>query len=311
MKKLFGIALVLAVLTTLCFGSVALAYGPDNPDDVVIVTWGGGIVDAGGYPVNSGAGWISGTVIAGYDATTTFSTAGDAILGQFRATDDNWDYYEYGVDTFDTDLDAFVGGAGYIEYQTDRTDSYAPMYGPPGQTSYNFLMVEDGYGAMAMRSWTNYASQRDYLWSQVKTPGGYNFEVGASFYYLQRAVSASDGDYADLEAWGSGFAALEAISSRMGDDSLYFGRDWETYDSYFTATGSGTFDLEGAGDNQVTFNNITMTGSTGGSMLWTGSLDTSGLPTLTATDAGSGAYLQIIANFITNFDMPDYSVRVK
>lgn len=304
MKKKLGIALVLAVVTTLCFGTVALA----DPPTEVTVTWGGGTFDAGGYPVDAGAGYIGATVTSGDDATTTFYTAGDAILGQFTAKDFNDNPYGYNVDTFNTDLDALVAGSGYIEYWTDRTDSYAPMYGPSGQSSYNFLGVEDGYGAMAMRSWTNFATQRDYLWAQVKTPGGYNFEVDALSYYLQRTVSASDGDYADLEAWGSGFAALEAISSRMDSGSLYFGRQWESYDSYFTATGSGTFDLEGVGDNAVTFNDITMTGSTGGGMWWTGTLDLSGLPTVTATDAGSGASLQIIANFTTNFNMPDYSV---
>lgn len=304
MKKIFGIALVLAVVTTLCFGTVALAADPTD----VEVTWGGGAVDSGGYPTDSGSGWVSATVTAGDDATTTFSTGGVEILGQFTAKGTaNTSYPYMGVDTFNTDLDAIVGGAGYIEYQTDRTDSYA-SYGPPGQTSYNYLEVFDGYGAMGMRSWTNYATQRDYLWAQVKTPGGYNFEVDASSYYLQRTVQASDGDFADLEAWGSGFAALEAISSRMDSGSLYFGRQWESYDSYFTATGSGTFDLVGVGDNAVTFNDITMTGSTGGLVGWTGTLDLSGLPTVTATDAGFGASLQIIANFTTNFNMPDYSV---
>jgi len=306
LKKIFGIALVLALMTSLCFGSVALA---DDPVDVE-VTWGGGLVDGGGFPVNSGSGWVSGTVTAGDDATTTFSTGGVEILGQFTANQTANTAYPYmGVDTFTTDLDAIVAGAGYgyIEYQTNRTDSYG-SYGPPGQISYNYLEVADGYGAMAMRSTTNFASQRDYLWAQVKTPGGYNFEVDSSLYYLQRTVSASDGDFADLEAGGIGFAALEGISSGMGDDSLYFGRSWEPYDSYFTATGSGTFDLEGKGDNGVTFNNITMTGSTSGGMLWNGTLDLSGLPTVTATDAGSGAWLQIIANFTSNFDMGDYSV---
>jgi len=310
MKKIFGIALVLAVLTTLCFGSVALA---DDPVDVEVI-WGGGAVDGGGFPVNSGSGWVSGTVTAGDDAATTFSTGGFEILGRFTANQTANTAYPYmGVDTFTTDLDAIVGGAGYgyIEYQTNRTDSYESMYGPSGQTSYNYLEVVDGSGAMAMRSLTNFASQRDYLWAQVKTPGGYNFEVNADSYYLQRTVSASDGDFADLEAWGSGFAALEAISSRMDDDSLYFGRQWESYDSYFTATGSGTFDLEGVGDNEVTFNNISMTGSTSGGMLWNGTLDLSGLPTLTATDAGSGAALNIIANFTSSFNMGDYSVTAK
>jgi len=161
MKKIFGIALVLAVLAVLSLGSVALA---DPPTDVTI-TWGGGLVDSGGYPTDYGAGWVSATVTAGDDATTTFSTTGNAILGQFTARDFNDDSTMYFVDKFTTSFSADVTD-GYATISTERTDFAAGwdeagppyMYGYAGEHSYNYVGASGGAAHLSVGSWSNYAS---------------------------------------------------------------------------------------------------------------------------------------------------------
>jgi len=66
MKKLIGIALVVALAVMLMPGAV-FAWDPVS----VEVNWGGGAFDAGGYPVDFGAGYIGATITAQDDATST------------------------------------------------------------------------------------------------------------------------------------------------------------------------------------------------------------------------------------------------
>lgn len=258
MKKLIGIALMLALAATLCFSSVALA---DDPDDVVNVNW-------------SGSGLVGGSVTAGDDATTTFQTSGASISGSFAATDLNNNPYNYGVDNFNTNINATVVD-GIIQYQTDRTDSYAPMYGSAGQLSYSEVWVIGGSGSMATGSQTNYAGMTDGTYGS-QLPGGHNIVANASSYYLERYVRAGDGDNAYVWAQGDGQATLGCMSSEMSAGGVRLGRGCGCYtDANFTATGtSGLFEVRGTGTNSVSLDGMGIT-SGGGSLAfianWTGS----------------------------------------
>lgn len=301
MKKIFGIALVLAVLTSLCFGSVALA---DDPDTIVNINWGPGTS-------GPGSGLIGTTVIAGDDATVSFQTDGSAIAGSFNLVDDNMNTW-YGGGNVDSVSSYMTAGVtnGYIWYQTTRTDT--EIYHNPltGQVSYSFVGAS-GSGEMATGSNSYGAGLHDNTWGKPRTSGGHNFEATGSSYQILRTMTAGDGDFTGVNAIGSGSAYMDCLwSGAYGGGQSYLAKGWGyTWDHDFNATGSGTFDLVAVGNNGATFNNVTMTGSTGGSFNWTGSLDVSGLPTVTATDAGSGASLNIIANFTSSFNMGDYSVR--
>lgn len=305
MKKKFriiGVAVAVAVVAVIAFSGIALAADPTE----VEVNWDG-------YD-----GWVWGDVDTG-DSYTQFDTAGYYIAGQFTARDANDDPYGCGVDTCSSSMDAFVGGGGYIEYETTVTDwaSTQPWWqSRPGEDSYNLVTVEDGWGTMTTRSTTHFNNgvvDNTYGW--VGT-GAHNFEVDAVLYEIVKQMTADDGDLAYAYAHGSGQAQMDCIYSQATGGAVtlagrpgcgyYFGWGHD-----FNATGSGTFELYGQGNNSTTFYDISFTGSTGGSFNWTGSLDTSGLPTVTATDAGSGSSLQIIANFVSNFSMPNYCVNAQ
>lgn len=249
MKKIFGIALVLAVLTTLCFGSVALA---DDPDDVVTTTW-------------SGSGTVAGTVTAGDDATTTFQTSGASISGSFAATDSNNNPYSYGVDNFSVYLNASVSN-GYIDTWCDRTDSYVPMYGSDGQHSWSFVGVDGGNASMAYRSTTNFAQMTDGSYG-YQLPGGHNIVVGAGTYLIDRGIADGTGNSGYVFATGTGTATLDCmVSGASGVWPLTLGRGGGCYtDANYNATGSGYFEVTGTGNTSVVFNGLGMS-SGGGSL---------------------------------------------
>jgi hypothetical protein len=272
-KKLFGIALVLAVVTTLVFGSVALA---DDPTDVHVDWDGSGVVFADVY--------------AGNDADIHFLTVGNGIKGYFDSRDYNDNPYTYNVDTTASYINAEVGGTGFIDFWSNRTDSHVGTYGPAGDASFNHLLVEDGWGAMAMANWTNYASLKDCCYGKPRTVGSHHFEADAVYYEMGKQVDANDGDFAYVRAWGSGTAELDCMNSETWNGSMKLGRGCGCYtDADFNAVGSGTFDVYAEGNNGAAFYAFPLSSSGDGT-------------------PGS-ASVQIIANFATSFSIADYSVH--
>lgn len=272
MKKLLGIALVLALMVTMCFSTVAFAYGPDNPDDVVTVDW-------------SGSGWVGANVGCGDDATFSFDTSGNSIAGSFSATDNNYDYYGYGVDTCWSGLTASVGGGGYIDFDAHRTDSTG-SYGGAGQHSYAYVSVDDGFADMAVRSWTNFAEMHDCTWGN-QLPSGHNIVVGSTNYMINRGISDGRGNWADLYAVGNGVATLDCMSAEAsGCWNLELGRGCGCFiDANFTATGAGgQFGVGGTANTGATFAGMGMS-------------------------FGSGAY-GFVAPWTGSFSIADYSVVV-
>ena len=252
MRKLIGIALALAVVLTLGLSTAVLADDPTT----VEVDWDNG---AGGFA----SGWVGATVDAGDDATMAFETAGNGIRGSFRAEDTNNESTPFtymGVDSCLTYLNAEVSGGGFIEYQTDRTDSYEGSYGPSGQQSYSFLeaLGASSYGSMAMGSSTNYASQKDCCFSSTGTKmglpnklNGHHYTVsGATAYTIDKYIQAGDGDWAEVLTQGIGLAELDCMNSEMSGGQVRLGRGCGCYtDADFHAVGDGNFLATAHGNN--------------------------------------------------------------
>lgn len=233
-KRLIGIALTLAVLGTLLFSSIALADDPTTVD----VTW-------------DGAGAVNGNVNAGDDANATFTSAGNYQVGHFTATDQNNNPYTYGVDSCNFSFETDITGGGVARFTVNRTDSKVSMYGNAGQQSGTYAFSPDGDILVQNRSATNYASMKDgnYGWHAND-----HIVIGnATIYELERWMNSGNGDFADLSALGIGSAELDAMSSEANGSGVRLGWGCGCYtNADFTATGSGTFQLQAVGDTSTT-----------------------------------------------------------
>lgn len=237
----------------------------------VTVTWDG----TGGVGVDVDTG----------DAFAGFVTLGDNISGAYTATDSNNNPYSYGVDNFSAYLNASVIN-GYINTGNLRTDSYEGMYGNAGQNSWSSVWVDGGSASMAYRTTTNYAKMVDASYT-YQLLGGHNIVVDATSYDIQRGILDGRGNSGILNAWGSGSATLDCMSAEAsGVWDLVFGRGAGCYtDANYTATGSGHFDVTGTGNTSVVFNGLGI--------------------------SSGGGSLAIIADFINNFSINDYSLTAK
>lgn len=332
MKRIFGIALVLAVLAVLSFGSVALAGDPIDVD----ITWGGGTVDAGGYPVDYGAGWVSGTVTAGNTlATTNFSTAGSSILGQFTAGY-NVGGGPYGGNSYNTSMDAEVAGGGMIEFFTIRGALGYTGSGtlePGGQQSYSYVYSSDGTASLANRTSTGATFKTHTGWDAGLLDNTYgwegeNFRVSGTSYEIIRQMIAGNGNYVEAWATGTGTAGLDTGAQQVSDsrtnqaDLAYRSGYNFGWNQEFTATGTGQLILTAFGSNQAFMYDVSNTGAdpgtSGGS--WSGTLSVTSGSTylagqgLTATGDGTfgSAALQIITGFVSGtLNYPHASMTAK
>jgi hypothetical protein len=270
MKKIFGIALALAVIAALAFGSVALAADPTD----VVVNWNGG-------------GSVGGSVTAGDDASVTFNATGSYIDGNLTVTDQNNNPYGYGVDTVNHYIQSTVGG-GSSFYTITRDDS-GGSYGPPGQISYSYIFASGGTAEMATGGFTNFAELEDPTYSMPKTTSGKNFEANAGSYVIQRYIQTSDGDFAQFAAAGSGTAMIDCMSCNAWNTWFNFARGSGCYtnaDAQFT--GTGTFNVYGEAGNQVNLPGLGLSAFGDGS---TGS-----------------ASLNLVASWASSFTINDYSM---
>ena len=272
MKKIFGIALVLAVLTSLCFGSVALAAGPP---DVVTVTWDGG-------------GEVTGSVNATGDQTYNFAVNAGSTSGSFAMTNLLDNSYGYGVNATNAEFIATVS-SGSATYTTVHTDNYVPMYGAAGQNTYSFIGASGGSASMAMYTHSNYAGMGEANYGHAWTPAGDTFSANATSFTINHWVMDSEGDFSQVLSYGSGTADLDCMSSDIGAGSLTFGQGAGCYtDASFDGTGTQTLQFFSSGHssiNQLGFN-VPGNGSAG------------------------SASLNIIANFVGTFSVPNFSASV-
>lgn len=266
MKKLIGIALVLALAVMLMPGAVFA----DDPATVTI-DWGDGTVTApgSGWTGGYGTGWINVGVNTG-DASAGFTTGGDSIRGSYTATDSNNNPYSYGVDNFSSYLNAGVAN-GYINTGCNRDSSYAGMYGNAGQSSYSFVQAYGGTASMAYRSTTNFAGMVDGSY-KYQLPGGHNIVADASSYFMNRSINDGRGNLASTNAAGSGTATLDCMSAEAsGRWTLQLGTGAGCYkDANFNATGTGVFTAHVEGNTSTTSAYGTTNVAQTHTMFWSG-----------------------------------------
>ncbi|GAI00258.1 unnamed protein product, partial [marine sediment metagenome] len=231
------------------------------------------------------------------DAEAGFGTGGEHISGSYSAVDSNNNPYGYGVDSFSAYLNADVTN-GYIDTGCARTASYVSMYGSDGQHSWSYVGIgswdetnpEDivwvpstGTASMAYRTTTNYAGMIDAGY-KFQLPGGHNIVVDADYYELSRGINDGEDSSGILNAWGSGSAILDCmVSGASGNGGVHFGLGGGCYtDANFSAAGSGHFDVTGTGNNSITFSGLGM--------------------------SSGGGSLAIIADYVNNFSIGDYSL---
>lgn len=282
---------MLAVIGSLCFGTVALAADPIDVD----VTW-------------TGSGSVGGTVVAGSTlATTNWGSTGNSISGTFTA-----DYNVGGTyNSYSTSMDASVTD-GIIEFVTTRgalgyTDGSALELG--GQQSYSFVGTGWYTGAPIPANWNPSTGTVDmttrtactavfathkgtdtslvdntYGWGAMA--GKHNFSATATDYTIIREMLASDGAYIQGWAVGSGTADMDCGWAKAHRDYAN-GPGGPGYDfnwlKDFTATGTGYFTTTGEGETLVTFYDIVSpTGGDPGKYAWGGK----GIPGKTADNLG-------------------------
>lgn len=231
--KLFGIALVMALMATMCLSSVALADDPTG----VSVSW-------------DGSGEIWGGVTAGDDANASFYSGGYSQVGSFSATDSNNNPYGYQVDSCTFSMETVITGGGEAWLTVNRTDAKS-SYGVAGQQSHTHILTDDGDATLQNRSSTNYASMGDYNY-------GWNANdhitvANASNYFLERYMDSGSGNFAGLMVVGSGDADLDCMSASASAGQVRLGWGGGCYtNADFTATGTGVFQLDGIGNTSAT-----------------------------------------------------------
>jgi len=212
----------------------------------------------------NGAGILDINFTAGNDLNERFTTGGNLISGNFQATDSNNNPYGYNVDSVNSYVVSKVIG-GYATYQSNRTDSYTPMYGSAGQQLYAYTYASsDGSAEMAIGTQSGYAEMYAGTYSQPKTTNGKNFEANASTYILQEQILDGSNDGANFDLRGNGSAKIDSMTSQMFGSSFGFGLGGGCYtNADVDATGAGTFKVNAWADNGLTVNkgNIVIPGS--------------------------------------------------
>lgn len=243
MKKILSMGLIAMLLTM----GMALA------ETSVDTTWTGG----GSFETH---------VYSGDDAETHFWTGGNAIAGEFHATDSDNNPYTYGVDNFNTWSKASVANGGFIESDTYRTDSKESMYGDAGQRVYSYIESTD-MAEYAYNTNTNYASMTNNQYGKPTwTTNGYQLEATGSSFYMKHQLTDADGDGANLIASGSGFGATKLMASTAGGSAFNFGHlgvaghgeAWDDNFAKYDGEGVGTVTLNAWADNGLDLHDFAM-----------------------------------------------------
>jgi len=225
----------LVVLGTLLFAVGALAYAAPTE---VTVNW-----DAWG-------GFVEGTFVNGDDSDGYVLAVGHHFWGTFFGKDGDDNPYSYGVDSGTFTLMGNAAGGGHIYYEVNRTESYPiGMYGPAGQQHLAEILTDDGTLFLGLRTTTSYASMKS---CNYGFQANNQLQVSGSAIAMYHQISTGDGDWAKAEVWGAGSASFTYMNNHMGGTAFRFGRGCGCYDNCgATGTGSGVFELSGAGANSL------------------------------------------------------------
>lgn len=230
-KKILTVSLILA--SVLVFGSVFTV----SAATVLNYNWTGG-------------GFSTVTFDTG-DAIMNFQTNGGLTSGSLYAKDFDNNPYSYGVDNMLTNVNAQVNNGGWIAYQVDRTDSYSPMYGAAGQTSYSYVSSDDGVATMAFQTVTNYASlvssNYGFQANQQFTVSGTNIDI------IHSLTTGNGVEGGSLVLDGTGTASVDYMTDGYTNYNQFeFGSGAGCYtNADVTASGAGLLTIGGSADNNM------------------------------------------------------------
>jgi hypothetical protein len=269
MKKLIGIAVVLALAVMLVPGAV-FAGDPTS----VVVNWSGG------------SGLTTGTVTAGNTlATTTFQVLGNNINGQFNANYTGIGGGPYSGASYTTKMNTSLTN-GCIAYQTVR-GAFGYTNGnqlePGGFSTYSFVgagtwtgqTFATGTGAVSMKMGattdapvtTNTGVNTMLLDNNYALDQGWpTFSAtGTSAFSMIQSLVAADGDFATGSATGNGSATWDCIGSTAGRTAAMCGGPLSGYNfpefqDFHGTSGSGLLTLQGSGNSSVNLTDLSATG---------------------------------------------------
>lgn len=183
MKKIFGIALVLAVVTTLCFGTVALA----GPDEQVNINWE--IDGPGGLIVDT---WVDNV----YDhLDVSVNEGGSSDGGQMVTHDTYWIF-----DTITIDRGIGIFDKGTVNTYTSRgegsTQYYANLIGASHKGGNTGLSQSFRQGTLLTTMDTNMSSDAE---GRFKMYAGLWDDTGDTFSVNVTAIGANAG-YLELHS---------------------------------------------------------------------------------------------------------------
>jgi hypothetical protein len=269
MKKLIGIALVLA-LAVMLVPSAVFAADPV----AVVINWAGG------------GGLTTGTVTAGSTlATTNFTVLGNNVNGQFNANYTGLGGGPYTGATYTTKMNTSLTD-GCIAYQTVR-GAFGYTNGnqlePGGFSTYSFVgagtwtgqTFATGTGAVSMKMGattggpitTNTGVNTELLDNNYALNQGWpTFSAtGTSAFSMIQSLAAADGDFATGSAVGNGSATWDCIGSTAQRTYAMVGGPLSGYNfaefqDFHGTSGSGILTLQGSGNNSVNLTDLTATG---------------------------------------------------
>lgn len=221
------LAIMLLMTSTMVFATTELD-----------VDWDG----AGGFSVDFDTG----------DAYMGFSTGGNYIYGELYAKDHDDNPYSYGVDTFLTNVDAYVEN-GYIQYGVDRLDS--GPYGPADQTTFSSIGASD-WASLTFQTRTNYADLDSSNYGFKATD---HFLAEGEYGAFHEVVNGDN--YAYFEVGGDGTLDIDHMTDDTWTTGIKFGKGCGCYtNADVTQTGSGYFELGAEFENSFTMGGMTASG---------------------------------------------------
>jgi len=226
------------VMVALCF-SVSMALADTH------VVW-------------DGAGTVDIDVYSDDDRYSGLHTYGAYISGEFDLDDYENNPYGYGVDTIVAYTKATVND-GFINF-TNRRDDSKLSYGAAGQISTSYV-GSSGNAYLQFRTTTNYASLTDAQYGFSMT----NFGASGSSYVIKHQLTDSDGDGAQVLAYGSGVADIKLQGSTAAGSSFNMGHlpvcgdglAWDNNYAKYIGSGEGVFELHGWSHNGLSIHDFT------------------------------------------------------
>jgi len=185
-----------------------------------------------------------------------FGTGGNQIAGSLSFTNQGNNPYGYGVSNTTTNIDAAVGGGGYIQSAVNRIGSGAP-YGVSGQSITASGQSSDGTVGMAGQFNVNYAGMNHLGYGQPHTDGGQTLDASGSAIQLNYGLDTGvAGNNAGFAMNGSGSAGLLVSSSGASANGFGMGQGQGIFtQGLFTAQGIGSFSTGGIATGNLTLAN--------------------------------------------------------